>query len=543
MPSKNRNQEKPPERVNRSVVLIGSSGGGTATLGHTQPSAFVETVETEFAKIGGRIHLREVIFVSLANGQGMDLAKDDHEASLFHLSKGSQTVRKGTLKAINDKVAELEESIANDIELGKVHGIISVSCKPSLFHQTLEAAASCAIPLTGTGGTSLSSISSNYRVKLIGNSGGSVATTSLTKAISFTDALAKEWGLPYRPWLTTSTNKPSWRSVLNSCLPAFWAIALCRRAFGHTKVEEWLPHSTLFLKVLQFNALPVICSVVMANSRRTSPGVLMGAALAAASCEGTVLGGLLAGWMVALLEEKLLYFCILYGNIPATMTNLLTTGFVGILVGVSMIPVAPFLAQLTDSFRWCLGVIVRQNHESDVLEHWRLLGMSLAGAAFCYGSKHGWYHSAFLPLILLEMELGDAAILGAMDQLTLVLVSAGICAGTLFASLFAWGNAVDVSFLKRGLFINLVCGDFVEACYPLMDQNIVVSMGGYLASSCSVALLSFGCKSSAYVPFPVAIWLADDVRLLAFASGVSFGISFLSAFLGSLKLPTTRTKE
>ena len=31
---------------------------------------------------------------------------------------------------------------------------------------------------------------------------------------------------------------------------------------------------------------------------------------------------------------------------------------------------------------------------------------------FVYGSKIGWYHLIFLPLILLEMESGDPAFLG-----------------------------------------------------------------------------------------------------------------------------------
>lgn len=528
---------KDDEASRRSVVLIGSSGGGTATLGHTRPGAFVEIIETEFAKILGNVTLKEVVFVVLENGQGMDSAKDDDQASLFHMVDGSQSVTKGTLKKINQKVADLEESIANDIELGKVDGLISVSCKPSLFHQTLEAAATCGIPLVGTGGTSLATVSSNYRVKVVGNSGGSVATTPLTKAISFSHAFANEWGLSYRPWLSTSKDTPSWRSVLNSCLPVFWTVCLFKRALQIHLSSEQLqhPNAKFLIEILQSSVLPASCSVVMAHSRRSSPGVLMGALLAATTCQRTVLGGLLAGWMVAFLEEQLLYVCIRYGNVPATMTNLLTTGLVGISVAVILMPFAPPLAYFTDSYRYLLSLLVTENPENGSLEQWRLLGLSLWGALFCYGSKIGWYHSYFLPLILLEMELGDPALLGAMDQLALVLVCAGICAGTLVAALFRRAkDKDDTSFLIRGLSINLCCGDFVEACYPFMEKNLFVSMGGYVASSLSFTLLSAQCKSSAYLPFPLAIWLADDGTRMSLVSGVAFGIAFASAFVGSL---------
>jgi hypothetical protein len=139
-----------------------------------------------------------------------------------------------------------------------------------------------------------------------------------------------------------------------------------------------------------------------------------------------------------------------------------------------------------------------------------------------------------LPAILIEMEVGDPAILGAFDQLTLVLVSAGICAGTLFASLLVETHT-DMPLLRRGLLINLLCGDFIEACYPLMEQNALIRLGGYIASSCSVGLLSCDCKSSAYLPFPLALWLADDIEVLTLASCIAFAISFAFACVGSLR--------
>ena len=55
-------------------------------------------------------------------------------------------------------------------------------------------------------------------------------------------------------------------------------------------------------------------------------------------------------------------------------------------------------------------------------------------ARFCWGSKYGYYHSICLPLILVEMELGEAALCGSIDEATLVCVSAGICLANLIVT-------------------------------------------------------------------------------------------------------------
>jgi hypothetical protein len=133
----------------------------------------------------------------------------------------------------------------------------------------------------------------------------------------------------------------------------------------------------------------------------------------------------------------------------------------------------------------------------------------------------------FLPLILIEMEMGDASMLGTLDFLSLVLVSAGVCFG-----LWLTGSIEDHRRLaKRGFVINLLCGDFIEACYPHMDANPTVSMSGYVASALSATLLTADCKSSAYLPAPIALWLANDIQRLLMASAVAFGIPFAATVL------------
>jgi hypothetical protein len=66
----------------------------------------------------------------------------------------------------------------------------------------------------------------------------------------------------------------------------------------------------------------------------------MGSVLAASACRKTILRGMFAGWLVSFFEERLLHLCILSWNIPATMINLLTSGFVGAFIAVLLSPLA-----------------------------------------------------------------------------------------------------------------------------------------------------------------------------------------------------------
>jgi hypothetical protein len=127
------------------------------------------------------------------------------------------------------------------------------------------------------------------------------------------------------------------------------------------------------------------------------------------------------------------------------------------------------------------------------------------------------------------MEVGDASMIGTLDLLTLVLVCSGVCFGVLLT-----GIEEDRGLAKRGMATNLLCGDFVEACYPYMKQSLIVSMGAYLASSVSAGVLNGSCKSSAYLPFPVSLWLADDWKTLLLASSIAFIVPFLATVLNYL---------
>ena len=383
----------------KRVLLIGSSGGGTATLGHNNTSDFVTLIAHHLNGIGGdllQVTLDTVLFVSLDSGAGFDSVTGQENATLLYIQdRGSkQATYHDTLDKINEMIKKFEKSVAIDIGGGSIHGLISVSCKPSLFSHILQAAAKRNIPVTGTGGSSLSVGTTEFRIRLIGNSGGSVSTTPETKAISFASALSNDWKLEYNPWKSkmTKPTPPSWKSVLNSCLPGFWSVALFKRLILTTSVGEWLPEDDRqrLIFIIESYTLPTLCAVIMATSRRKVESVQMAAVLAASTCYKSILGGLVSGWLVAYLEERLLYFSILHWKIPATFTNLITGGLVGVSTAAIMSPVSPLLQAATEEFRSFSIAYIWNTDGHNTNEYIAMFVSSVLGLLFCFGSKIGW---------------------------------------------------------------------------------------------------------------------------------------------------------
>ena len=460
------------------ILLVGSSGGGAATLGHTQSQVLIDAIQNHFkygiyqdddgggdgdgddAENGIHVELTDYFWINMDNGQGLDGSTGDEPVSLIHNVKSkngggcSDIKDRGTLNEINEEIQHRHDhDMARSIRDGQIDGIISISSRPELFSKTFDEASKLQIPVTGTGGTSLSYLASSKRVKIVGNAGGSVATTPETKAVSFCGSLAKEFGLKYDPWRVkknskvrqnhtpinnegerererereTTTTLPSLTSVLNGCLPAFWAVMLFKRFIVLTNFPDSIQtvlkqtsflsspsdhdeaidvcrpdqHQSaidilqLSLMVLESYALPIVCSVIMATSRRKTEGVIMASILAGCACRRSVVGGLLAGWIVAYGEEFVLYQCILTFNVPATMTNLLTSGFVGVFAFLIMTIISPTFATATEMYRKYTTEFVWTPYDTTVgisdLEILRLLFVSFLGTLFCYGSKIGWY--------------------------------------------------------------------------------------------------------------------------------------------------------
>ena len=151
-----------------SVALIGSSGGGTATLGHTQPEEFIQLLSKELEdKVTSAsspttpshstqkqpvLRLKYIIFISLDNGNGFDTASIDEEATLYYSNGyddkgGEDTILRryrGTLQELNDKIRQLQKTELADRMIRRrrrrrqmhpsdIDALICVSCKPDLF--------------------------------------------------------------------------------------------------------------------------------------------------------------------------------------------------------------------------------------------------------------------------------------------------------------------------------------------------------------------------------------------------------------------------
>jgi hypothetical protein len=563
------------------------------------------------------MYIMHALYVQLEGGKGMDTASWNWDvATLYQVrvldwgeneteknGDGPSTawcraVRRGTLQEVNDACREIQRSVlAPSLRDGRMDGggLVLVSCHPELFSEALRAAADrqrkeksggfSMLPVTGSGGTSLSRVVQAYGLQLAGNAGGSVATTSYTRAVSYAQALASHYRIPYRPWTMTASTAtdgnphqtgPTWTSVLNSCLPAFWAVCLLR--FGLDKARmllasqrfqdlSWvdLPVSFLVayveaaLRAIETWILPASCAVTMATnaaaaaSLPTTTGstshdasdpdascLILASLVASAACSSSIVAGLVAGYLVALGSNRALYWCI-FRNVPATMTTLIAGGGVGAAVALIVLPVAPALGSLTAGVRGWILASVSTSHQGDTLT--AATRRALAGASWgvlsCYACKVGLYHAVHLPLILVEMETtGSPGFLGAVDELTLVLVCAGVCAGHL-ASRRLFGSTVseaELDLCRRGLRTNVWFGDFVECCYPFMEASWIVNLGGYMGSAVSSGWLVASANASesvpgslAYLPLPLSILLADKHWVhYAVACALAAGIPFLA---------------
>lgn len=568
------------------VALIGSSGGGTATLGHTDATALLRSIHEQLSSC--RASIGRACFVAVDGGKGMDRVKALVDmATLYTVEAASdnptleaplayRSERKGTLQVVNDCVARHDEAIAAAITAGNIDGLICISCHTKLFCRTLRAAAAMGIPVTGSGGTSLSQAVALYGVTLVGNAGGSVASTSYSRAISYASSLASFWKRPYQPFYDDEQHlDTAWSSVLCACLPAFWGVCLAKSVLqtlgfalkGDARgvaVDE-------IIFVLENWTLPTACAVTIATSSGPTnqrqqdlplSSLVMASVLASTVCAQSVLSGLLAGWLVRRLTHRLLFRCVV-ANVPATMTNMVTTGATGCVVALLMWPVAPILRRSTMLVRWVITWTIVEAPTLFEYDQSTMLARAVAGFAWgclsCYGSKVGWYHSYFLPTILIEMELGDASFLGAVDELTLVLVCAGVCAGVLLAgSLRRWlkidddsDNIAEGALCRRGLYINILCGDFIEVCYPFMERHPIINASGYAASGLSSAWLVMEAtsptsvpKSLAYVPLPISIALSRrEWSRMSVACCIAAGIPFAATLLSAMVTLSKRKRR
>ena len=222
------------------VALIGSSGGGSATI--SSGIDIIGCIQQNLASIvcgcepGGACHsqlisITEIAFIQCQYGMDFINPREMNSATLMIMTSGGSLEKKciGTLDDINDQLKVEDGRIANLILLGGIDAIISISSDPEGANKrTVAAAILKNIPFLGTGGTSLSSISTSGG-NVMGGSGGSVATSAVTRGICIAASLAahKPWGnMKYS--IPTAPKLAKFRSVVGAALPILLSVSLLK---------------------------------------------------------------------------------------------------------------------------------------------------------------------------------------------------------------------------------------------------------------------------------------------------------------------------
>jgi hypothetical protein len=126
--------------------------------------------------------------------------------------------------------------------------------------------------------------------------------------------------------------------------------------------------------------------------------------------------------------------------------------------------------------------------------------------------------------------------MGAMDECTLVMVCAGICAGNLIASPPSKGEgAGHKSSSWQALKTNILCGDFIEAAYPYMESTKLINVSSYMAAGMSSEFLfKTRILASAYLSLPLVIWLSNDRLGVCIACVLAFSACLAGTLLSNV---------
>ncbi|WP_167133432.1 PTS sugar transporter [Paramicrobacterium chengjingii] len=503
----------------RSIALLGSSGGNLRSHGGDDPDRLLHDVVRQADAAGFSIAAAQFV----AADSSMDQASCDTPAALWSLVDGTPTVIvRGTLSEVNTAAREMDAAIANQVSAGEIDGLIVMSADPDDTNErTMVAAAAAEIPAAGTGGTSIAG-AQRLGVKLIAAS-GTTGTTSTTRAVSYISGLARHWGVGYRPSLGGSTSTPgstapesAWRrisirGIMVGSIPAFIALAL---VLALSQIP-WLSALTPVFDTL-IAGLPVVVSAVAARkiSGLGEVGLVAGAVAGILATEGGLLGGLVAGILAGLLSAWLIKWTLSH-SFPATTANIVTGALAGLLPGLLVYFV---LAPITDA----LGLGVKGGIEWAVDINPALAG-AIAGLAIWPAIIGGVYHSVILPLVLLEMGEKGHSFFGAIDMVSLVMVSLGIT----LANVIVPRTSGERALAGSGAAVNFFFGTFVESSYPFMfGDKKVFAIALVAATGGGVVVGLTGAEATAYLPAVVAPFVSTTVLGMTLSMLVAFALAF-----------------
>ncbi|CAM9863098.1 unnamed protein product [Ectocarpus sp. 13 AM-2016] len=392
-----------------------------------------------------------------------------------------------------------------------LHGLVAISCDVhGVNSEAFTAARGCRAPVVGTGGTSLGSALA-MGCLLVGSSGGSVATTNKSKAVSYVAGLAGHWRLRYNS--AKELMQPlAPAATFAGCLPVQIGVTVAVALGSVSTTGDLLDGSVLatpWMIRLQ-GAIPVVAAAVAARQAST-----LGDMATAAGAQNKTSVLVILSRSTAPDEQ---HFKSLHVSITTYRQRLYA------------IHARP--SRETCVSRRLLGAIATSTDAFIVglQATWMqaVVGAGM-GCLMCYGSKIGWYHRVFLPVIVLELARGEGgSIWGAIDLCALCMVAAGLCA----AHLLRPTSPVDLTLARRGLIFNLCFGDFIEAAYPFMERCRCCNAGAYLGSAVSGALVAVGgVASTAYLPLPVAVAACSKPWWLLGATSAAFLPAFALGLL------------
>ena len=256
------------------VALVGSTGGGSAAL--SSGESIIENIQKNVNNIVTRklnlrersnghkssvsfplVSITEVVFVQSTTG--LDFVckfQPSKSVKLWVMESGGPMVIKwvGSLDDVNTALMIEDTRVAALIHSNEIDALITISSDPLNVNKlAISAAIEKNIPIIGTGGTSLSCIST-LGGNVIGCSGGSVATTGITRGICIAASLASypPWGnldysLPKEPIL------PKFRSVVGAALPILLSVSLLKVALSSYRLL--LDYSLIILGEFLLNPL------------------------------------------------------------------------------------------------------------------------------------------------------------------------------------------------------------------------------------------------------------------------------------------------
>ncbi|WP_152656100.1 PTS sugar transporter [Oceanobacillus sp. CFH 90083] len=504
----------------KNIAILGSSGGNLFNLGGKDPFKLLEEIFNQCKSTD--INVSAVQFIGAE--VSMDNAKASSKASLFVLNDQKvEIVYKGTLKETNEAALQEDDKIANEIKNGHIDGLIIMSIDPKNTNKlAIQAAVEKKIPIVGTGGTAMATVSSDGGNVI--STSGTTGTTNRTRAISFVSSLAKHWKMNFRPAFTSSAGNTVERSssnpfkrinikgIMTSSLPAFISLALIL-ALSQIPIFEGL--GDVFDIII--GALPVVLAVVAAKqvSDLDEVSIVAGVIAGVLSVEGGIIGGIIAGIMAGLLVE-FLFIKFIQLKFPMTTVNIFAAGLSGIISGL-------IVYYLLGPIALSAGEFIKFAIEQAINFNSVLAGM-LAGLLIWPAILGGVYHAAILPIVLFEMERAGVSFLGAIDMVALVMVAAGInLANILFPK---QKDAIPVA--TSGFLINLGFGTFVESAYPFMFSNKIIFGGAIFSAGLGGALVGFfNVRGTAYVPTFVAPFASTNLMGLIIAMVVTLTSAFI----------------